>query len=124
MLMKYERHYEVISQLSLFRFYKWQIIVFNFDIFPTQVPFYRILYELFFLFALSDDNLTQVLREKLRIAIKDGDKDQLERVINECVVANLSELGPYINRARDVLEDVEDERRYGRQIIVFEGRTN
>lgn len=68
--------------------------------------------------------MTQVLREKLRIAIKDGDKDQLERVINECVVANLSELGPYINRARDVLEDVEDERRYGRQIIVFEGRTN
>ena len=67
--------------------------------------------------------MTQILRERLRIAIKDGNKEHLERVINECLLANLPELEPYIQRARDILEDVEDERRHDRQIIVFEGRT-
>lgn len=71
-----------------------------------------------------DDNVTHILREKLRLAIKDGDKDNLEGIINECILANIPELELYIKRARDILEDVEDDKRKAKQIIVFEGMTN
>lgn len=48
-----------------------------------------------------------MLGRKLRAAIKQGDKDTLDKVIQECVAAGMPELDADISIARDILKDVK-----------------
>ncbi|XP_036360724.1 uncharacterized protein LOC115214251 [Octopus sinensis] len=47
------------------------------------------------------------LRRKLKSAMKQGDKDTLDKVIHECIAAGMPELDVDISVARDVLKDVK-----------------
>ena len=54
--------------------------------------------------TLSSD----ILRDKLRKAMQEGDTENLKEVINECVSAGMPELGSIVHRARRLLEDLEE----------------
>lgn len=69
--------------------------------------------QLWFLFGLLGSKSAEVLREKLRTAIRDGNEDDLEKIIDECVGAAMPELDTEIQRARELFDSSEKEYRRG-----------
>lgn len=48
------------------------------------------------------------LLAKLKRAIKREEKSTLEHIVNECVAAGFPELGPEIEKAREIMKEMED----------------
>ena len=66
-----------------------------------------------------------VLKDKLREALRKGDKDALEEVLDECIAAGMPELDSDIRRARKALDEQEelDEHRRRGQIYCHLSRS-
>lgn len=63
-----------------------------------------------YLHLSSDLKCPEDLRSQLQTAIKERDRVKLEKVIDECEVANYPELGDHLGQARDVLEEMGEGR--------------
>ena len=59
------------------------------------------------------------MRDQIRTAIREGDKDTLEAVLAECVSAGMPELDSAIQRARSKLQDMEDAPKRGGHLGVM-----
>lgn len=57
---------------------------------------------------LSGNKSPDVLKDKLREAMRKGDKDTLESVLDECIAAGMPELDADIFRARKAIDDHEE----------------
>ena len=62
----------------------------------------------------------ETLRDQLRTAVREGDRDTLEAVLAECVSAGMPELDSAIQRARSKLQDMEDVPKLGGHCRVVE----
>uniref|UniRef100_A0A0L8GL38 Uncharacterized protein n=1 Tax=Octopus bimaculoides TaxID=37653 RepID=A0A0L8GL38_OCTBM len=60
-----------------------------------------------------------ILRGKLRTALRMGDNAELESVIIECVAAGMPELDSDIHRARDVLEDFDHRKKVSKTLNIL-----
>lgn len=58
---------------------------------------------------------SEILRDELRKAMEDGDRENLEGVIKECVAAGMPELDSSIQRARRLRDNLEELPRRGGQ---------
>ena len=67
-----------------------------------------LLFVIICLSPLSGSKTPDVLKDKLREAMRKGDKDALEAVLDECIAAGMPELDRDIHRARKALDDQED----------------
>lgn len=61
----------------------------------------------------------ETLRDQLTTAIKEGDRDNLEAVLLECVSAGMPELDTAIQRARSKLLDMEEAPKRGANLQSF-----
>lgn len=57
---------------------------------------------------LPGSKTPDVLKDKLREAMRTGDKDALEAVLDECIAAGMPELDADIYRARRSLDEQEE----------------
>lgn len=65
----------------------------------------------------------ETLRDQITTAMREGDRDNLEAVLMECVSAGLPELDSSIHRARSKLKDMEDAPKLGGHFTIKLTRT-
>lgn len=63
------------------------------------------------------------LRDQITTAMREGDRDNLEAVLMECVSAGMPELDSSIRRARSKLKDMEDAPQLGGRFTIYLTRT-
>ena len=64
-------------------------------------------------FLVLGSKSPDVLRDRLRAAMRDGTKDDLESIISECVAAGMPELDSAIHQARNLLDDFDNYQSRG-----------
>ena len=62
------------------------------------------------IFGMLGPQKIDLLREQLREAMKQKSKTKLEKVIRDCEVAEIPELGLELSKARDMLETISGSR--------------
>lgn len=65
----------------------------------------------------------ETLRDQITTAMREGDRDNLEAVLMECVSAGMPELDSSIRRARTKLKDMEDAPKLGGRFTINLTRT-